>query len=64
MSHKTGKIEIVGKTPKHIYMKYHQSASPKDINTMLIYKPNPDAKWLDEYQYRLTDMVPKMTWLF
>ena len=64
MSHKSGKIEIVGKTQKHIFMRYHQAASPEDINTMLVYRPNPKALWLEDYQYRLTDMVPKTTWLF
>jgi len=64
MSHKTGKIEIIGKTQKHIYMRYHQAASPEDLNTMLVYRPNPQARWFDDYQHRLSDMVPKMTWLF
>jgi KamA family protein len=64
MSHKSGKVEIVRKTHKHIYMKYHQAASPDEINSMLVYRPNPEARWLDDYQYRLSDMVPKMMWLF
>jgi len=64
MSHKSGKIEIVGKTSKHIFMKYHQAASPSDLNSMLVFKPNSKARWLEDYQHRLTDMVPKMTWLF
>jgi lysine 2,3-aminomutase len=64
MSHKSGKIEIVGKTSKHIFMKYHQAASLSDLNSMLVFKPNPRARWLEDYHQRLTDMVPKMTWLF
>ncbi|PWR72613.1 KamA family radical SAM protein [Methanospirillum lacunae] len=64
MSHKSGKIEIVGKTSKHIFMKYHQAASLSDLNSMLVFKPNSRARWLEDYQHRLTDMVPKMTWLF
>lgn len=64
MSHKTGKIEIIGKTQKHVYMRYHQAASPEDLNTMLVYRTNPQARWFDDYQHRLSDMVPKMTWLF
>ncbi len=64
MSHKTGKIEILGKTSKHIFMKYHQATSPADINNMLVYKPNAKALWLEDYHHRLTDMVPKKMWLF
>ncbi len=64
MSHKTGKIEILGKTAHHIYMKYHQVATPDDAYKMLVYRTNPEARWLDDYQYHLTDMIPRMTWLF
>jgi len=64
MSHKSGKIEIIGKTSKHIFMKYHQAALSENINSMLVYKPNANARWLEDYHHRLTDMVPKMTWLF
>lgn len=64
MSHKSGKIEVVGKTTKHVFMRYHQAVSPNDINTMLVYRPNPKARWLEDYHHRLTDMVPKMMWLF
>jgi len=64
MSHKSGKIEVIGKTSKHIFMKSHLVASPDDQNSMLIYKSNSKARWLEDYHQRLTDMVPKMTWLF
>ncbi|MFH0966393.1 MAG: KamA family radical SAM protein [Methanobacteriota archaeon] len=64
MSHKSGKIEMVGRTQKHIFMRYHQVASPEDTNKMLVYRPNPHARWLEDYKYHLSDMVPKMTWLF
>lgn len=64
MSHKSGKIEIIGKTQKHIFMRYHQAALPEDLNSVLVYRPNPEARWLEDYQHRLSDMIPKMTWLF
>ena len=64
MSHKSGKIEIVGKTQMHIFMRYHQAVSPRDINSMLVYRPNPKARWLEDYKHQLTDMIPKMTCLF
>ncbi|PKL60150.1 MAG: hypothetical protein CVV33_04160 [Methanomicrobiales archaeon HGW-Methanomicrobiales-4] len=64
MSHKSGKIEMVGRTQKHIFMRYHQAASSEDINKMLVYRPNPHARWLEDYKYHLSDMMPKMTWLF
>ena len=64
MSHKSGKIEMVGRTPKHLYMRYHQAARPEDVGSMMVFRPNPEAYWLEDYQHRLTDMIPKMTWLF
>ena len=64
MSHKTGKIELVGRTAKHVFMRYHQAASPDKRNSMLVYRPNPKARWLDDYKQGLSVMIPKMTWLF
>lgn len=49
MSHESGKVEIVGMTAEHIYMKYHRAKDDKKSGSFLIFKRNPDAYWLDDY---------------
>lgn len=49
MSHQTGKIEIVGLTQKHVYFKYHRAALDADSGKFMVFKRNPDAYWLDDY---------------
>ncbi|MCP4612757.1 MAG: KamA family radical SAM protein [Planctomycetes bacterium] len=55
MSHSTGKIEIVGKTEKRIYFKYHRAANDQDSGRFLIFKRNPNACWLDDYDEMIQD---------
>ena len=49
MSHSTGKIEIVGKTKDFVYLKYHRAANDEDSGRFLVFKSNPNACWLDDY---------------
>lgn len=71
MSHATGKIEVIGKTATHIFMRYHQAANPADIGRTLVYRNNPTARWFDDYLHQplhlrelLPVRIPKMQWLF
>ncbi|HUU50892.1 MAG TPA: KamA family radical SAM protein [Nitrospinota bacterium] len=48
MSHKTGKIEIVGVMGNEIYFKYHQAKESKNIGKFFKKKINKKAKWLDD----------------
>ncbi len=71
MSHATGKIEIVGRTAHHVYMRYHQAADHADIGKMLVFRSNLMARWLEDYQLspsRISEIVPvgmpKMYWMF
>ena len=48
MSHKTGKIEIVGIADDKIYFKYHQAKNPKDIGRFFAKNLNKNAGWLNE----------------
>ena len=64
MSHATGKIEIVGETASHIFMRYHQAADPASIGRFMVFRRNPLARWFDDYQHALTDFEPKKSWLF
>jgi lysine 2,3-aminomutase len=71
MSHATGKIEMVGKTAEHVFMRYHQSADPANIGKFMVFKSNPVARWFDDYRHHATQIgdilpvkMPKMHWLF
>jgi len=71
MSHATGKIEVVGKTANHVYMRYHQAADKANIGKMLVFRSNPLARWFDDYLHHavhVRDMFPispqRMHWLF
>jgi len=48
MSHRTGKIEIVGIMGDDIYFKYHQAKLPRDIGKFFKKKINKTACWLDD----------------
>jgi len=49
MSHKTGKIEIIATSDDFIYFKYHRTAKDGDSGRLLVFKRNPNAYWLDDY---------------
>lgn len=49
MSHKTGKIEILGKIGNQIMLRYHRAARECDQGRVMIFKSKPDACWLDDY---------------
>jgi len=55
MSHRTGKIEIVGKTSDFVYFKYHRAAKEEDSGRFMVFKSNPDACWFDDYDELVTD---------
>ncbi len=50
MSHKTGKIEIVGLDEENdiIYLKYHQAKDDKNVGKFFAKKLTPNAGWLDD----------------
>ena len=50
MSHRTGKIEIVGIIGNDIYLKYHQAKDPKNIGKFFKRKLNKTAGWLDDLE--------------
>jgi len=50
MSHKTGKIEIIGIIGDEIYLKYHQAKDPKNMGRFFKRKINPYAGWLDDLE--------------
>jgi lysine 2,3-aminomutase len=50
MSHRTGKIEVVGKGDGLTYFKYHQAANHDDYNRLIVCESNPKAYWFDDYE--------------
>jgi lysine 2,3-aminomutase len=70
MSHATGKIEVVGKSADHVFMRYHQAADFANVGKMLVFWSNPMARWYDDYRHHpahagdlLPVKMPKMHWL-
>ena len=50
MSHKSGKIEVVGMTDDQIFFKYARAANSEDNARFLAFYRNPDANWFDDYE--------------
>lgn len=48
MSHASGKIEMVGLTDQHIFMRYHRARNPADYGRFIIAYRNDDAHWFDD----------------
>jgi len=48
MSHRTGKIEIVGIIGNEIYLKYHQCKEPEKVGKLFKMLLTPNAGWLDD----------------
>ena len=50
MSHRTGKIEIVGIMGNDIYFKQHQARNPRKIGTFFKRELNHTAAWIDDLE--------------
>ena len=48
MSHRTGKIEIVGVAGNRIYLKYHEARNPRDAGRFFSRRLTASAAWLDD----------------
>jgi len=49
MSHKTGKIEILGIMDDEIYFKYHEAKDKKNLGVMFKRQVDERAGWLDDF---------------
>jgi len=49
MSHKTGKVEVVGRIGHQIALRYHRAVQEKDRNRLMLVESTPEAYWLDDY---------------
>jgi len=52
MSHKSGKIEILGKIEDEIYFKYHQAKNRKNLGKIFSRKLDEKAGWLDDFKHK------------
>jgi KamA family protein len=48
MSHSLGKVEMVGLTDHHIYLRFHRARHPEDENRFMIFHRDDDAFWLED----------------
>ena len=49
LSHRTGKVEVVGKMNGKIVFRYHRAPDPMDCGRLMIFDSDPSAAWLDDY---------------
>jgi lysine 2,3-aminomutase len=49
MSHRTGKIEVVGKIDNKIVFRYHRAPNPLDCGRIMMFDSDPMAGWLEDY---------------
>jgi L-lysine 2,3-aminomutase len=51
MSHRSGKLEIVGVHGNEMYFLYHQARDPRDLGKLFMRILNPYAGWIDELKH-------------
>ena len=50
MSHRIGKIEVVGLDDDYIYMRYHRAPDPRDTGKFIVARRNDRGYWLDDFE--------------
>lgn len=50
MSHKTGKIEVVGLGADHIFFRYHRAADSVNEGRIIVALRNPEGYWFDDFE--------------
>ncbi len=55
MSHRLGKIEVLGMSDEHVFFRFHRSANPLEKAYTAVYRRNPEAYWYDDYEDMLVD---------
>ncbi|HEY6804845.1 MAG TPA: KamA family radical SAM protein [Pyrinomonadaceae bacterium] len=58
MSHRTGKVEVVGKMENKIVFRYHRAPNPLDCGRVMVFDSDPNAGWFDDYL--TTETVSKL----
>lgn len=57
MSHESGKVEIVALSKENIIFRYHRANDENNKHKTLIFKRNPEARWLDDYKELVEEFV-------
>jgi hypothetical protein len=57
MSHKTGKIEILGIFEDEIYFKYHQAKDRENLGRMFTRPIDEKVGWLDDFELTSAQVV-------
>ena len=55
MSHKSGKIEVIGIDSANIYMKYHRSPDVEKNGKLMIARRNDNGYWLEDFEVQILD---------
>jgi len=55
MSHRLGKIEVMGFDESHIYMRYHRAPDPEDSGKLIIAQRDDEGFWLDDFEIITAD---------
>ncbi|MFA5364616.1 MAG: KamA family radical SAM protein [Candidatus Bathyarchaeia archaeon] len=63
MSHRTGKIEILGTYGDEIYFKYHQAKDSANIGKIFKHPANETAGWLEDFQQDSVQMCDSAPYL-
>jgi lysine 2,3-aminomutase len=50
MSHRSGKVEMIGIYQDQFIMKYHQARDPENHNRIMVFSADKNACWLDDLQ--------------
>ena len=57
MSHKKGKIEIVGRRGDEIFFRFHQARNSKNIGKFFSREINPNSGWLNDFVEELPHKI-------
>lgn len=58
MSHRLGKIEVVGLDDSRIYMRYHRSLDPGVSGELIVARRNDEGYWFDDFEI----LTPQISW--
>jgi len=64
MSHQRGKVEVVGVTHSHIYVRYHRAKEPAREGRFLVFHRDDEACWYDDLlaQHRGRSVITTGAW--
>jgi len=50
MSHRLGKVEVVGLDDSNVYMRFHRAPDPEDAGKLIVCRRNDKGYWLDDFE--------------